>query len=51
MKFNALVNKTFFDHQKNFHEDWCTDMRAQVVNASTRDETCARTLTPRASMH
>ena len=29
----------------NFHEDQCIDARTRVVNARTRDETCARAFT------
>ena len=52
-QFKTSENKTLTDHQKNFHEDRCTDARTRVVNARIRDETCARAFTTytRASMH
>ena len=33
-----------------FHDNQCTNVRAQVVNARTSDKTCARAFTARARL-
>ena len=42
MKFYVVVNHYLVSLSKIFHEDWCTNERARVVNAVTRDKTSAQ---------
>ena len=42
MKFETYDHKIILDHQLNFHKDPCIDAGAQVVDAHTRKEMCAR---------
>ena len=40
MKFYVYAHKIVIDHQKQFHEDPCTNARTRVVNVVTCDKTC-----------
>ena len=40
--FYTVVNYYVLSLTFKFHEDLCTNPRARVVNARTRDKTCAR---------
>ena len=48
MKFYVVVNYYLVSLSFKFHKNPCTNARAQVVNARTRDKTCARAFTARA---
>ena len=48
MKFYVVVNHYLVSLSFKFHEDWCRNEPARVVNARTRDKMCARTFTTRA---
>ena len=41
MKFDVVVNHYLGTLSFKFHEDLCTNACAKVVNARTRDKTCA----------
>ena len=45
IKFYMVVNYYLVSLSFKFHKNLCTDARAQVVNARTRDKTCARAFT------
>ena len=53
MKFYAVVNYYLVSLSFKFHEDRDSNARARVVNARTRDKTCARAFITRmcAFMH
>ena len=53
MKFYVMINYFFVSLYLKFHQDLFINARAQVVNARTRDKTCARAFTTRtcAFMH
>ena len=48
MKFYVVVNYYLVSLSFKFHEDPDSNARARVVNARTRDKTCARAFTTRA---
>ena len=48
MKFYVVVNYYLVSLSFKFHKNPCTNARAQVVNARTRDKTCMRAFTARA---
>ena len=48
MKFYVVVNYYLVSLSFKFHKNPCTNARAHVVNARTRDKTCARAFTARA---
>ena len=48
MKFYVVTNYYFVGLNFKFHGDLCSNARARVVNARTRDKTCTRAFTPRA---
>ena len=45
MKFYVVVNYYLVSLSSKFNKNPCTNARAQVVNARTRDKTCARAFT------
>ena len=45
MKFYVVVNYYLVSLSFKFHKNPCTNARAQVVNARTRDKTCTRPFT------
>ena len=48
MKFYVVINYYLVSLSFKFHKNPCTNARAHVVNAHTRDKTCARAFTARA---
>ena len=53
LKFYFVINYYLVSISCTFHEDPCTNARAQVLNRCTRDKTCAQAFTARsgAIMH
>ena len=45
MQFYVVVNSYLVSICIKFHHDLCINVRAQVVNEQTRDETCAHLFT------
>ena len=48
LKFYMVVKYYLESLSFKFHEDSCTNARARVVNARTRDKSCVQTLTTHA---